>query len=62
MAASFMTTRQFEVEVGWGKIAGQLFSSSSGDLAKSQPILALHGFLDNSNSMNLMLTYYFVKN
>jgi pimeloyl-ACP methyl ester carboxylesterase len=36
-----------------GKIAGQLFSNSnsaSEDLSSSQAIVALHGFLDNSNS------------
>lgn len=44
-----MITKQFEIEVGWGKISGQIFSNSK-DISASQPIIALHGFLDNSNS------------
>ena len=38
--------KQFEIEVGWGKICGQIF----GDPSVGKPIFALHGFLDNSNS------------
>ena len=37
---------QFEVEVGWGMVRGQIF----GKLNIGKPIFALHGFLDNSNS------------
>ncbi len=40
-------TKQFEVAVGWGQISGQIFGDTSAPNAK--PILALHGFLDNSN-------------
>jgi hypothetical protein len=47
-----MITKQFEIEIGWGKIAGQLFSNSE-DTSFSYPIIALHGFLDNSNSIIL---------
>jgi len=49
-----MITKQFEIEVGWGKIAGQIFSNSE-DTSLSYPIIALHGFLDNSNSIYFLL-------
>jgi pimeloyl-ACP methyl ester carboxylesterase len=43
-----MEGKNFEIEVGWGQISGQIFGDPNAP--NSKPILALHGFLDNSNS------------
>jgi hypothetical protein len=42
-----MKTKQIEIPLSWGSVKGQIF----GDPLKknSIPILALHGYLDNSN-------------
>jgi hypothetical protein len=58
-----MITKQFEVEIGWGKISGQLFSNSE-STSVSYPIIALHGFLDNSNSMYIYFKkiFEFIRN
>ena len=46
--------KQFEVEVGWGLIKGQVFGKIT---EKSKAIIALHGFLDNSNSFKPIAPY-----
>jgi pimeloyl-ACP methyl ester carboxylesterase len=46
--------KQFEVEVGWGLIKGQVFGEIT---EKSKAIIALHGFLDNSNSFKPIAPY-----
>ena len=48
-------TKQFQVSVGWGHVSGQIFGDPS--LPNSKPILALHGFLDNSNSFKPIAPY-----
>ena len=45
---------QFEIEVGWGRISGQIFGEQKPD---SKPILSLHGFLDNSNSFRPLASF-----
>ena len=45
---SAVLSKQFEIQVGWGVISGQIFGNA--DAPNSKPIIALHGFLDNSNS------------
>lgn len=42
-----LRSKQFEIEVSYGKICGQIFGEQT---AQSIPVIALHGFLDNSNS------------
>lgn len=43
-----MNCEQVDIPVGWGKISVQVFGDSKSP--KKMPILALHGYLDNSNS------------
>jgi pimeloyl-ACP methyl ester carboxylesterase len=50
-------TTQFEVDVGWGKIAGQIFGKQDAAAKNAKPIFALHGFLDNSNSFRPLASY-----
>lgn len=51
------SAKQFEIEVGWGKISGQIFSKPGVDIKNCKPILCLHGFLDNSNSFRPLSPY-----
>jgi pimeloyl-ACP methyl ester carboxylesterase len=44
-----MKTEQIKVKVPWGHVAVQLFTNSKSG-TKSEPIIAMHGSLDNSNS------------
>ena len=48
-----MIVKQIEINVGWGKICGQIF----GDPSNAKPVVALHGFLDNSNSFRPLATH-----
>ena len=48
-------TKHSEINVGWGKICGQIFGSTENKDAK--PVVALHGFLDNSNSFRPVATH-----
>ena len=41
-----MKIQQIEVPMSWGFLKGQIF----GDQLKGKPMLALHGYMDNSNS------------
>ena len=43
-----MDSVQVEIPVGWGKISAQIFGDSKS--TNTKPIIALHGYLDNSNS------------
>ncbi len=43
-----MDSVEVEIPVGWGKISAQIFGDSKS--SKAKPIIALHGYLDNSNS------------
>lgn len=47
-------TKQFDIEVSYGKISGQIFGEQSKDAI---PIVCLHGFLDNSNSFRPCAPY-----
>lgn len=53
----FPRVTQFEVEVGWGKIAGQIFGNQGTVEKPKKPIFCLHGFLDNSNSFRPVATH-----
>ena len=50
-----MQVKEFEVAVGWGNICGQIFGNP--DAENSKPVVALHGFLDNSNSFKPIAPY-----
>jgi pimeloyl-ACP methyl ester carboxylesterase len=43
-----MNPVQVEIPVGWGKISVQIFGDA--EQVDAKPIIALHGYLDNSNS------------
>lgn len=43
-----MKIEEISIQVPWGQIRGQIFRNAS--LATAQPIICLHGYLDNSNS------------
>lgn len=44
-----------EIPVGWGKVVTQVFGDSK--CASNTPIIALHGYLDNSNSYKPVAPY-----
>lgn len=44
-----MNSIQVDIPVGWGKISAQIFGDPQAN-PNAKPILALHGYLDNSNS------------
>ena len=46
---------QIDIPVGWGKISVQIFGDSKSSIAK--PIVAIHGYLDNSNSFKPIANY-----
>ena len=48
-------SKKFEIPVGWGIISGQIFGNA--DAPNSKPLVALHGFLDNSNSFQPLAPY-----
>ena len=51
-----MQIQNFEIPVGWGQISGQIFGNAAAS-ANSKPIIALHGFLDNSNSFKPLASF-----
>ncbi len=53
-----MQIRELEVPLKWGYLRGQIFGEPSND---KRPIVAFHGFLDNSNSFR-PIAPYLVKN
>ena len=50
-----MNVKDFEVQVSWGQISGQIFGNP--ESPSSIPIVAIHGFLDNSNSFKPVAPY-----
>jgi pimeloyl-ACP methyl ester carboxylesterase len=49
------TTKEIKVPLPWGEIRGQIFEN--GDSKTKTPIIAVHGYLDNSNSFRPLAPY-----
>ena len=55
MSHSHLRIEDIKIPLSWGHISGQVFSNAKlTSKANSQPILCLHGYLDNSNSFKPM--------
>lgn len=50
-----MNSEQVDIPCGWGKISVQIFGDTK--TLNAKPIIALHGFLDNSNSFKPIAPY-----
>ena len=49
-----MQIKEIDIEMAWGSLRAQLFGEI---LPTSKPIIALHGYLDNSNSFKPLAEY-----
>jgi hypothetical protein len=53
-----MRIKEFEVPLGYGILKGQMFGEMK---INSKIILAVHGFMDNSNRFDELRVFLFVK-
>ncbi len=49
-----MQVKELEIPLKWGNLRAQMFGEPS---PNKRPIIALHGFLDNSNSFKPIAPY-----
>jgi pimeloyl-ACP methyl ester carboxylesterase len=49
-----MQIKEIDIQMSWGSLKAQIFGEQSPD---KKPIIALHGFLDNSNSFKPLAEY-----
>jgi hypothetical protein len=53
-----MRIKEFEVPLGYGILKGQMFGEMK---INSKIILAVHGFMDNSNRFDELRVFLFIK-